>query len=305
MSGVATGAGTRVNVTLKLSQLQNLCKRDPAGYKEDYDAQVRRFESECKILALSAESSAPRLVELLQFCAAVSSSSYKDESSKISNLLIELLSKNMQHLHRDVRKACVSALILMRNKGVVEPLLLLELFFEIMATVPDKGLRELLYRHLVNDVCNMNKKGKRQDKVNRSLQGFLHRVVSTNVVGADDNNDDEDATAPKRATDMVCELYRRQVWTDQRTVNILASAVLSNHSTVSNRAMRFFLNIEEKMALDEQRHRDGEWNAANEIDYHKFSRKTAVRSAVYIYCQYCWYYLMLRLIFSLSLCFIW
>lgn len=272
MSGVATGAGTRVDVTLKLSQLQNLCKRDPAGYKEDYDAQVRRLESECKILALSADSASPRLVELIQFCAAVSSSSYKDEADSISSLLIELLDNNMQHLHRDIRKACVSSLILMRNKGAVEPLKLLELFFRVMSTVSDKALRELLYRHIVNDVRNMNKKGKRQDKVNRSVQAFLHKVISADVVSEEDS-----APAARRATDIVCELYRRQVWTDQRTVAILASAVVSKQTTVSTRAMRFFLNIEEKMLDDERRVKEDEWNAANHVDFHRFSRKTANR----------------------------
>lgn len=281
MSGVATGAGTRVDVTLKLTQLQNLCKRDPPGYKEDYDAQVRRLQSECQILALSssgggASQQQQRLVELIQFCAAVSSSSYKDEASVISSLLIQLLQHNLQQLHRDIRKACVSALILMRNKGAVQPLELLELFFTIMSTVSDKNLRELLYRHIVNDVCNINKKGKRQDTVNRSIQAFLHKVVSADEVVSTTGQGDSTATAAKRATDIVCELYRRQVWTDQRTISILASAVVSQQTSVSTRAMRFFLNIEEKMLEDEQRAQEEEWSAANSIDFHKFSRKTAV-----------------------------
>jgi hypothetical protein len=66
------------------------------------------------------------------------------------------------------------------------------------------------------------------------------------------------------------------VWTDQRTIAILASAVVSKQTTVSTRAMRFFLNIEEKILEDERRAKDDEWNAVNHIDYHKFSRKTAV-----------------------------
>jgi len=93
MSGTATGAGTRLDVTLKLSQLQNLCKRDPDGYREDYDAQVRRLDSECGILALSPLSDpSSSLVELIQFAAAVSSSSYKGtESERIAQMLIDLL----------------------------------------------------------------------------------------------------------------------------------------------------------------------------------------------------------------------
>jgi protein SDA1 len=247
-NGVATGAGARVDVTLKLSQLQNFCKRDPAGYKEDYDAQVRRLESEMGILALqpSTEPSA-RLGGTIQFAAAVSvvlirrlgscaemladlllgssvNSSASDgqqqqQQSSVSStdvLHVTMPTAALQ-LHRDVRKACVSALILMRNKGTLEPLKLLELFFRLMAVVPDKGLRELLYKHMVNDIRNLNKKGKRDDKVNRAIQSFLHRVVSQHGQpgGAEETATD---IAAKRATDMVCELYRRNVWTDDRAV---------------------------------------------------------------------------------------
>ncbi|KAG7340606.1 SDA1 domain family protein [Nitzschia inconspicua] len=305
--GAATGAGTKVDVTLKLPQLQNLCKRDPDGYREDYDAQVRRLESELNILQLSPQQHvSDGLMELIQFAAAVSSSSYKgEESDRIATMLIGLLvgsrgadesnagNSNQQdilvmsamlptsalQLHRDVRKSCVSALILMRNKGALEPLRLLELFFRLMAVIPDKGLREMLYKHMVNDIRNINKKGKRDDKVNRAIQSFLHRVVGSTATSSGESTEEESSTdiAAKRATDMVCELYRRQVWNDDRTVAILASAVQSSNNTVMSRAMRFFLNIEEKMADDQKAQEESEWDASQKIDYHKFSRKTKSR----------------------------
>ena len=50
----STGTGaSRSTLPLKLSQLQNFCKRDPVGYKEDYDAQSRRLVSLVGILLLS------------------------------------------------------------------------------------------------------------------------------------------------------------------------------------------------------------------------------------------------------------
>jgi len=354
-AGLSTGAGTKVDVTLKLSQLQNLVKRDPRGYREDYEAQISRLESECRILTISpvgaglvgdpsggsgrassktskSSSSGGKLEELIQFAAATSSSSYKGkESNRIAAIIIGLLvgeqptidddieadpvqigfqkklrkdntkkiyqNKDLHTmttilptasllLPRDIRKTCVSALILMRNKGALEPLRVLELFFRLMAVVPDKTLREILYKHMVNDIRNINKKGKRDDKVNRAIQSFLHRVVSTHgqdngKAGAADAGTEQSATdiAAKRATDMVCELYRRQVWTDDRTVAILASAVVSKNTTVASRAMRFFLNIEEKMAMDHAVEDEDEWDASQKINYHCFSRKTKNRTA--------------------------
>ena len=303
--GTATGAGARVGVALRLPQLQNFCKRDPQGYKEDYDAQIRRLESEVSLLLLQpSHEPSKTLVELLQFAAAVSSSSYKgEESNKVANILMNLLVGRPIHqegttasgtsgeasvqnlsqlpasalqLHRDIRKTCVSALILMRNKGSVEPLQILESFFRIMATIPDKGLRTQLYKHIVNDIRNLNKKGKRDEKVNRSILSFLHRVVSTHGASEQVSGSEEAATdvAAKRATDMVCELYRRRVWTDDRAVAIVATAVQSKNVNVMCRAIRFFLGIEEKMAEDSKKDKDEEWDSSQKVNYHLFSKKT-------------------------------
>lgn len=277
---MSTVVGNHPNVTLKLPQLQNLCKRDPIGYKDDYLAQTRRLESELAILQHTDGTNAQRTVELIQFAAAVASSSYKgDESDRIANLLMDLLGKSSNDfskaasLHRDVRRSCVSALIIMRNKGTVSPGPLQQLFFNVMVAVVDKGLREMLFRHLVNDIKNLNKKGKRDEAVNRSIQTFLHRIIQT--TNANPNSGDGQVEfASKKAVDITCELYRRRVWTDERAVAIVATAVESPFSGVSNRAMRFFLGMEDQMAMDEQTKIENEYDASNVIDYHLHSRKT-------------------------------
>lgn len=303
MATISTGAGTRPDVTLKLSQLQNLCKRDPQGHRADYDAQIRRLQSQCHILSLNPSAKPPsQLSELIQFAAAVSSSSYSQETSDgIADLLVcLLLGKSHENtdenhfksldrlslptsalnLHRDVRKSCVSSLILMRNKGKLQPLRLLELFYRVMAVIPDKGLREQLYKHIVNDVRNINKKGKRDEKVNRNIQTFLHKVVGSTVRTKNNKDieiDEPTKFATKRAVDMVAELYRRKVWTCERTVAILSSAVESVIPNVAAAAMRFFLNIEEKMAEDKDREENDEWEGVQMVNFHSHSKKTKVR----------------------------
>jgi protein SDA1 len=336
MATVATGAGTRPDVTLKLSQLQNLCKRDPQGHRNDYDAQIRRLKSECHILSLNPSAKPPsQLSELIQFAAAVSSSSYDLKTSdSVANLLVCLLlgktsddddidkdysddksKKNKKHqinhaqkhfkslstlalpasalaLHKEVRKSCVSALILMRNKGKLPPLNLLELFYRVMAAIPDRGLREQLYKHIVNDVRNINKKGKRDEQVNRNVQAFLHKVIQSTVKNKNNKDrnvelDESTKFATKRAVDMVAELYRRKVWIDERTVAIVASAVESTIPNVAAAAMRFFLNVEEKMAFDEEREENDEFEGVQTVNYHAHSRKTKVSSSIRRSCACC------------------
>lgn len=303
--GVATtGTGaSRSAQPLKLSQLQNFCKRDPAGYKEDYDAQSRRLVSLVGILLLSPNADpSPSLVELIQFMANVSSSSYKgEESDKVAALLMDLLvgssngANNLTQqpkpgvpllsttlplaalqLHRDIRKACVSALILMRNKGAVPPLRLLQLFFQLMAVVPDKNLRESLYHHVVNDIRNINKNGKKDEKLNRTIQSFFHRIVTASANEATPGGEDSPTDyAAKRAVQATCDLYRRNVWNDERAVHVLASAASSPNASVCSRALRFFLNIEDTMALDQKSTEESEWAGVNKsIDLHLHSKKT-------------------------------
>jgi protein SDA1 len=308
---VGTGS-SRSALPLKMSQLQNFCKRDPAGYREDYDAQSRRLVSLVGILLLSPNADpSPSLVELIQFMAAVSSSSYRgEESDRIAALLMELLVGSSGggggggggggngaggsgapllqstlplaalQLHRDIRKACVSALILMRNKGAVPPLRLLQLFFQLMAVVPDKSLRECLYHHVVNDIRNINKNGRRDEKLNRTIQSFFHRIVSASANDSSPGGEDSPADyAAKRAVQMTCDLYRRNVWNDERSVHILASAVSSPNSSVMSRALRFFLNIEEAMALDKKSTEEAAWAGASEtIDLHLHSKKTKAKT---------------------------
>jgi protein SDA1 len=50
---------------------------------------------------------------------------------------------------------------------------------------------------------------------------------------------------------LLAELYRRRIWTDARTVNVLGKACLSPVVRVMVAAINFFLGIEIKMMEDE------------------------------------------------------
>lgn len=236
---------SRTKPTISLPQLQNLCKRDPEAHESDYAAQVTRLESTCSILSLSGQAASHTdLVELIQFVAAVSSSCYvkNGEARKRAVFFMEMVQKDAilqgsNAVMREVRRAFVSALILMRNKCggdgsknknnknniVLEPLELLELFFNIMsqlssvgsATAADKSLRETLHRHLVNDIRNVNKKGENQ-KLNRQIQSFMHRVVSS----ASDEGTSCNEVAARRCVEMLVELYRRNVVSFKTLINL-------------------------------------------------------------------------------------
>ena len=70
---------------------------------------------------------------------------------------MSLLEEHAQVLPGRIRLILCSALILLRNRELLDPTDLLPLFFRLFR-VPDKNMRSLLFNHIITDVKNVNKK---------------------------------------------------------------------------------------------------------------------------------------------------
>jgi protein SDA1 len=252
----------RVAVTLKLPQLQNLIKRDPASYKDEFTMQKRHFESELEIFKLRPTKESERFTELVTFMSHVAVC-YKEECENLAPSVMELLETHANILHTDVRAKLLQACIMLRNKGMIDPLNLIRLAFKLFS-VNDKTLRSSLVEYVFNDIKTINQQ-KQNDKLNRSIQAFLFSIVE----------DDTTITA-RKTVEILCELYRRKVWTDARTVNMLGKACLSQSTRVCVAAINFFLGIETKMHEDEEEEKTVE-KGPQEVDYHAHSKKTKKR----------------------------
>lgn len=253
----------RVAVTLKLPQLQNLIKRDPAAYKEEFLMQKRHFDSELEIFELRPTKDSERFTELVTFMSHVAVC-YKEECHNLPISIMDLMETHANILHIEVRAKLLQALIMLRNKGMVDPLLLIKLAFKLFS-VNDKTLRLSLVEYIFNDIKTINLQ-KQNDKLNRGIQAFLFSVV------------EEDTTVTARKTvEILCELYRRKVWADTRTANMIGKACLSPSTRVMVAAINFFLGIETKMHEDEEEEKATAKNPG-EVDYHAHSKKTKKRA---------------------------
>jgi len=250
----------KVSVTLKLPQLQNLIKRDPTAYREEFLMQKRHFDSELEIFKLRPTADSERFTDLVSFMSHVASS-YREECSELPASLLELMDNNASTLHPDVRAKLLAALIHLRNKSIIDPLVLIKLAFKLMA-VADKSLRLSLGEYVFNDIKAINL-NKHNDKLNRRVQAVLFGLV------------EEDSVVARKAVEILAELYRRRVWTDARTINVLAAACTSQSTKVVVSAINFFLGIETQMHEDE----DEEVKKVNssQVDYHQHSKKTRKR----------------------------
>lgn len=106
---------------------------------------------------------------------------------------------------------------------------LLSLFFKLFR-IPDKRLRDLLYKHIVNDIKRINQR-KRDERVNRTLQNFMYTMLQ-----------DPNAIAVRMSLQVMIDLFRKGVWNDVKTVNAISTAVFSKDPKVVQTMLQFFLS---------------------------------------------------------------
>ncbi|EFA00563.1 protein SDA1 homolog [Tribolium castaneum] len=210
-----------------LPQLQNLIKRDPASYHEEFTQQYQHFQNTIQVFELSPDQTNKTLDDLVMFMAQVSHC-YPKELINFPQQLIDLLEKNSTVLNATMRMTFCRALILLRNKNLLAPTDLLELFFKLLRC-QDKALRSFLETHIITDIKNLNAKHKNA-KLNTTLQNFMFTMLK-----------DTNSRAAKMSVDIMIELYKKNVWNDAKTVNVIASGCFSKFTKVMVASMKFFL----------------------------------------------------------------
>ncbi|XP_027710351.1 protein SDA1 homolog [Vombatus ursinus] len=228
-----------------LPQLQNLIKRDPSAYVEEFMQQYNHYKSNVEIFKLQPNKPSKELAELVMFLAQVGHC-YPEHLVDFPQQLKELLSYNHTVLDAGLRMTFCKALMLLRNRNLINPTSLLELFFELLRC-HDKLLRKTLYTHIVTDIKNINAKHK-NNKVNVVLQNFMYTMLR-----------DSNATAAKISLDVMIELYKRNIWNDTKTVNVITTACFSKVTKILVAGLKFFLgkDEDEKQDSDSESEDDG------------------------------------------------
>ncbi|XP_068948112.1 protein SDA1 homolog [Petaurus breviceps papuanus] len=228
-----------------LPQLQNLIKRDPSAYVEEFMQQYNHYKSNVEIFKLQPNKPSKELAELVMFLAQIGHC-YPEHLVDFPQQLKELLSYNHTVLDAGLRMTFCKALMLLRNRNLINPTSLLELFFELLRC-HDKLLRKTLYIHIVTDIKNINAKHK-NNKVNVVLQNFMYTMLR-----------DSNATAAKISLDVMIELYKRNIWNDTKTVNVITTACFSKVTKILVAGLKFFLgkDEDEKQDSDSESEDDG------------------------------------------------
>ncbi|CDZ98856.1 sda1-domain-containing protein [Phaffia rhodozyma] len=252
MGGMARHNGRGALLTSNLPQLQNLIKRDPAGYKEEFLAQWNHYESMRRLFELNPDEEGGRFREVLGFIAQVSQC-YPAETKEFPSHLSSLLLDHHATLSPDTRKSIIQNLIMLRNKDVIQSIDLLRTLFPLLSILTSSQLRSSIRKTILTDIRTANAKTKNH-KLNRMVQALLFGMVERGMGGDAEGSRvkgkgkkiQQDAKGGEAmwAVVLVKELWRKGVWNDPKSVAIVALACNHPNTKVQSAAIHFFLGSE-------------------------------------------------------------
>lgn len=246
-----------------LAQLQNLIKRDPDSYKEEFHQQLAHFDTTLEIFNLEPTQYNKKLDEQSMFLAQIAQCYLKDMTS-FPQKIVDILKTHNTILNNNMRLALCKCLILLRNKNFITSFDLLELFFQLLRC-QDKHLREFIKTQIITDIKNLNMKNKNM-KSNSILQNFIYSMLK-----------DTNPKTSKLSIDVLVELYHKNIWNDSKTVNTIADVgCFSKVTKVMVASLKFFLGRDEN-EKEENSDSDDDVDPKDTMISNKFNKKTRKR----------------------------
>ncbi|KAG0683994.1 Severe Depolymerization of Actin [Pichia californica] len=248
--------------------LQNLVRRDPESYYEEFLQQYSHYESMRDIFLLNPSTEdSEEFGEVINFMSFVCSS-YPKETAKFPDELATILTKNHAELDPELREKIVQCLVMLRNKDIITAEYLIKTLFPLLFAYSSnavngsgfhsKALRNQIYTALISLLKSCNT-GTKNQKLNRTTQALLFNLL-----------DQKDANGVW-ATKLTRELWRRGIWDDTRTVELMTQACLHPDPKVVISGVKFFLGA------DKERDQEFEENSDDdEIDTDSLRHKMQV-----------------------------
>ncbi|EOD51713.1 sda1 domain-containing protein [Neofusicoccum parvum] len=255
--------GALEKVEADLANLQYKVRRDPSSYEDDFRRQYNQYEVFRDVFMQDPTSRDENgLVSLRDHIDFVShcADCYPKLTATLPDDLITLLNTHHAELETELRDKIVGSLVLLRNKDVIDSPRLLNTLFPILVSTPSKSFRALLFSKILSDLRSSNAKTTNH-RLNRTMQTVLFNLLSS------------DRTSPKGlwAVKLTRELWKRQIWTDAKAVEIMKEAALSENEKVIIGGVRFFLGGDkerEEAAEDE--------DSEDEIDMGKLKHQVGI-----------------------------
>ncbi|KAK0441167.1 SDA1-domain-containing protein [Desarmillaria tabescens] len=248
--------GRGILLTSNLPQLQNLIKRDPTAYKEEFLQQWNHYNSIRQIFQANPSEHAQQFRELVTFIAQVAPC-YPKETTEFPSHLSTLLLENYATLSPDTRKALVQNLVMLRNKNVITSIELLKTLFPLLPRTTSSALRSSIRKTILSDIRTANIHSTNH-KLNRAVQAMLFGMVERGMDGqilGDKGKlraSTSQSASPTNGHDamwaiiLTKELWRKGIWTDVKPVSIVALGCFHPVVKVQSASIHFFLGSDEE-----------------------------------------------------------
>jgi protein SDA1 len=214
------------------------------SYQEDFLNQYGQYQTQRDIyLASPASASSAGIVsfrDLIDFVSHIAEC-YPEDTAKFPEDLKEILSLHHAELESELREKVVGSLVLLRRKDIIDSISLLNTLLPILISTPSKTLRSLLFSKILSDLRTSNSKATNH-RLNRTIQTVLYNLLTS----------DRASSKGIWAVKITRELWKRQIWTDSKAVEIMKEASLADNEKVVGGGVRFFLGGDkEREELDD------------------------------------------------------
>lgn len=162
----------------------------------------------------------------------------------------------------------MGSLVLLRRKEIIDSSNLLNTLFPILVATPSKTLRTLLFQKILSDLRTSNSKTINH-RLNRTIQTALFNLLTS----------DRASSKGIWAVKITRELWKRQIWTDAKAVEIMKEASLADNEKVIGGGVRFFLGGDKEREELEDESSDEEGGVdigklKHQVGINKKSKKT-------------------------------
>jgi protein SDA1 len=167
--------------------------------------------------------------DLIDFVAHVADC-FPEDTAEFPEDLKTILTLHHAELESELREKIVGSLVLLRRKDIIDSSNLLNILFPILVATPSKTLRTLLFQKILSDLRTSNSKATNH-RLNRTIQTALYNLLTS----------DRSSGKGIWAVKITRELWKRQIWTDAKAVEIMKEASLADNEKVIGGGVRFFL----------------------------------------------------------------
>ncbi|CAX40102.1 nuclear protein required for actin cytoskeleton organization, putative [Candida dubliniensis CD36] len=253
--------------------LQNVVRRDPESYHEEFLQQFSHYESLRDLYLINPTgvdaNSTTEFIDLIGFMSAVCNC-YPKETANFPNELKEILLNNHRDLTPELREKIIQCLTMLRNKDIISAEMLIQTIFPLLITSNAgqqvKQMRKQIYSTLIALLKSVNT-GTKNQKLNRSTQALLFNLL--------EQRDNQGLWATK----LTRELWRRGIWDDSRTVEIMTQAALHPDVKVAVAGARFFLGADKEREDNFEESSDDDGFDMNELRHKmQINKKSSKRS---------------------------